>query len=105
MYFLFDDSEDESKMYIGQSINGINRIGDHYYDIAFWSYAILFVTDNNSFNKDIIDYLEHKFIQEFRNSSYVLKNSNLRGVVPTISKENLLTTKCFIEQIVFLLSV
>lgn len=50
IYFLFDNSDsDNKKTYIGQSINGIKRIFDHIHKKEFWSYCILFVTDNNRF--------------------------------------------------------
>lgn len=67
-------SEDENLVYIGQSINGAKRIEEHVKGKDFWSYAIMFVTDNNSFDKLSIDYLEYEFIQRFKKSSYVLTN-------------------------------
>lgn len=29
IYFLFNDSEDENQVYIGQSVNGVYRIEEH----------------------------------------------------------------------------
>lgn len=104
IYFLFNDSEDENLVYIGQSINGIQRIEEHVKGKDFWSYAILFVTDNNSFDKLSIDYLEYDFIQQFKASSYVLTNKDLRPNKPNISVYDLPNLQTFIEQIAFLLS-
>lgn len=64
VYFLFSVTE-ESSVYIGQSVNGIKRIKSHLREKDFWQFGILFVTDNNSFDKLSIDYLEYYFIQAF----------------------------------------
>ncbi len=104
IYFLFDDSEDEKMVYIGQSVNGIKRIEEHVKGKEFWSYAIMFVTDNNSFDKLAIDYLEYVFIQRFKQSSYVLTNKDLRPNKPNVSVYDLPNLEAFVEQIEFLLS-
>jgi hypothetical protein len=104
IYFLFNDSEDENLVYIGQSVNGIQRIEGHVKAKEFWSYAILFVTDNNSFDKLTIDYLEYEFIQKFKKSSYVLTNRDLRPNKPNVSVYDIPNLKAFIGQIEFLLS-
>ncbi|MBB5336262.1 GIY-YIG nuclease family protein [Pectinatus brassicae] len=104
IYFLFDASKDENIVYVGQSVNGIQRIEEHIRAKAFWSYAILFVTDNNSFDKLSIDYLEYKFIQKFKKSSYILTNKDLRINKPNISTYDRPNLETFIEQIEFLLN-
>lgn len=104
IYFLFNDSEDENLVYVGQSINGIQRIEDHVRGKDFWSYGILLVTDNNSFDKLSIDYLEYEFIQRFKKSSYVLTNRDVRPNKPNISVYDLPNLEAFITQIEFLLS-
>lgn len=106
VYFLFDDSDGEqSKVYVGQSVNGINRISEHSKTKSFWSYAIMFVTDNSSFDKLSIDYLEYHFINKIKYSNqYTLENSDLRTKEPNVSLYNLPNLRSFIEQIEFLLS-
>lgn len=105
IYFLFDNSDtDNNKTYIGQSINGVKRIFDHINKKDFWSYCILFVTDNNSFDKLTIDYMEYEFIKRFKKSSYILMNKDPRTNEPNVSmydKPNILS---YIKQIEFLLS-
>ncbi|WDV46791.1 GIY-YIG nuclease family protein [Clostridiaceae bacterium M8S5] len=104
VYFLFDDSvEDESLVYIGQSVNGIERISEHVKAKSFWSYCIMFVTDNNSFDKLTIDYLEYEFINKFKKSSYSLRNKDLRERRPNISVFDEARLNSFIHQIEFLL--
>jgi hypothetical protein len=104
VYFLFDDSlEDESLVYIGQSVNGIDRINEHTRTKKFWSYCIMFVTDNNSFDKLTIDYLEYKFIEKFKKSSFSLINKDMREKKPNISVFDEARLHSFIDQIEFLL--
>lgn len=102
VYFLFSDA-DESSVYIGQSVNGITRIKSHLREKDFWQYGILFVTDNNSFDKLSIDYLEYYFIQAFAKTQYSLENRDLRTVVPNVNVFNKSTLNSFALQIQFLL--
>lgn len=105
IYFLFDNSDsDNKKTYIGQSINGIKRIFDHINKKDFWSYCILFVTDNNSFDKLTIDYMEYEFIKRFKQSSFVLMNKDPRINEPNISMYDKPNVLSYIKQIEFLLS-
>jgi hypothetical protein len=102
VYFLFSDTE-ESSVYIGQSVNGINRIKSHLREKDFWQYGILFVTDNNSFDKLSIDFLEYYFIQAFAKTQYSLENYDLRTVAPNVNVFNKSTLSSFALQIQFLL--
>lgn len=106
VYFLFDDSADiQTRVYVGQSVNGINRISEHSKTKDFWSYAIMFVTDNNSFDKLSIDYLEYYYINKIKKSQlYTLENTDLRNKEPNISQYDRPNLENFIEQITFLLS-
>lgn len=103
IYFLFDNSDDDNQVYIGQSVNGIKRIEEHLKQKEFWSYCILFVTDNNSFDKLSIDYLEYEFIHKFQKSSYVLSNKDIRPNQPNVSIYDKPNLDTFIAQIDFLL--
>jgi len=104
IYFLFNDSEDENMVYIGQSVNGIKRIDNHNRKKDFWTYGIMFVTDNNSFDKLSIDYMEYEFINRFKKSSFVLTNRDLRANKPNVSIYDLPNLNSYIKQIEFLLS-
>ena len=106
VYFLFDQSADNenTRVYVGQSINGANRIQNHQSGKSFWTYCIMFVTDNNSFDTLTIDYLEYYFIQKLKKSSqYSLENKDMRPSVPNISIFDKPTVHAYIEQINFLL--
>ena len=61
IYFLMGNSDDEyhtATIYIGQSKNGAGRINDHKQKKSFWSHCIMFVSDNNAFDMNVIDYME-----------------------------------------------
>ncbi|KKB42084.1 GIY-YIG nuclease family protein [Bacillus thermotolerans] len=102
VYFLFSDMEEPS-VYIGQSINGITRIKSHLREKEFWQFGILFVTDNNSFDKLSIDFLEYYFIQEFAKTQYNLENHDMRAVEPNLNVFNRSTLMAFAHHIEFLL--
>ncbi len=72
VYFLIGT---EKSVYIGQSENGIKRIEDHTRNKNFWTHCLMFVTDNNTFDKTSIDYLENHFIKKFNQSEYTLENA------------------------------
>ena len=105
VYFLFNNSQDdESRVYVGQSINGVERIKNHVANKEFWSYCIMFVTDNNRFDRLTIDYLEYEFIRKFKMSSYTLANREPRDKEPNCSIFEKANITSYIEQIELLLS-
>lgn len=55
IYFLFDDAR--SKVYVGQTRKGIERIETHNKEKDFWSTAIMFLAENKKW-KSLIDELE-----------------------------------------------
>ncbi len=75
VYFLFGQ---EDEIYIGQSENGIYRIKSHVENKIFWTYCIMFVSDNGTFDKTTIDYLENYFIKSFSGSKYILENKQAK---------------------------
>lgn len=105
VYFLFDKSLDDFiNVYVGQSKNGINRMKTHNKMKDFWSFCIMFTTDNNSFDASTIDYLEYYFINKLNGSGeYILNNKDFRTVEPIVSIYDKPTIKSYISQIEFLL--
>ena len=64
VYFLInDDTGSLSKIYIGQTRNGISRLDDHNAKKDFWNKAILFLADSQHFTLNIISGLEKYAIQ------------------------------------------
>lgn len=65
VYFLInDDTGSLSKIYIGQTRNGISRLDDHNANKDFWNKAILFLADSQHFTLNIISGLEKYAIQK-----------------------------------------
>ena len=105
VYFLIDYSGDNDSIYVGQSSNGVERIKSHQKHKAFWTRCILFTTDNNSFNRNYIDYLEYFFIRKFiENSEFIISNTDKRVNEPTVSLNVKTIAHQFAEQIEFLLA-
>lgn len=106
VYFLFDKSENEqlTKVYVGQSKNGAYRMKSHVSNKMFWSFCLMFVTDNNSFDALTIDYMEYYFVNKLRKSGkYILDNKDMRFNEPNISIYDKPTIAAYISQIEFLL--
>lgn len=104
LYFLFDASESvSSKVYIGQSVNGVGRMTDHVRNKDFWTHCLMFVTDNNSFDKSAIDYMEYAFIGKFKDSRYRLVNKDMRMTAPNVIYSDKPNLDEYIRQISFLL--
>lgn len=106
VYFLFDITEDGemTKVYVGQSKNGAYRMQSHDNNKMFWSFCIMFVTDNNSFDTLTIDYMEYYFIRKLEKSGrYSLENKAMRNIEPNVSIYDKPTVESYIAQIEFLL--
>lgn len=107
VYFLFNDEEDgdgRKTVYIGQSRLGAERITNHSRNKDFWTHCILFVSDNNIFDANVIDYMEYHFINLLKqSSSYALENTEARNREPNLSVFDKTTYQTYIQQIEFLL--
>lgn len=103
IYFLFDDSDNDPIVYIGQSTNGAVRVKDHVKKKEFWSFCIMVVSDNNSFDKSAIDYLEYHFIHKFKNTVYKLENIDSRNNQPLVNVFQKSTYDNYCNQIEFML--
>lgn len=65
VYFLINDETGSlSKIYIGQTRNGISRLDDHNSKKDFWNKAILFLADSQHFTLNIISGLEQFAIRK-----------------------------------------
>lgn len=109
IYFLMGNSDDEhhtATIYIGQSKNGAGRINDHKQKKSFWSHCIMFVSDNNAFDTNVIDYMEYYFIQKVLEAgTYSVENKDERKRRPNVSIYDQPTYNLYIAQIEFLLQV
>ena len=65
VYFLVNDEAGSlTKLYIGQTRNGISRLDDHNAKKDFWNKAILFLGDGDHFTLNILSGLEKYAIQK-----------------------------------------
>lgn len=103
IYVLKSDTDDELNLYIGQSTNGFNRIDGHK-EKLFWTEGLLFITENNSWDKTVIDYLEYKLINIFNESKYTLINKDLRMKEPVLDIFQQAKMKDLVGEILFLLA-
>ena len=84
VYFLFGkNNQDEEQVYIGQADsrnngNGVlSRIIEHLKDVEYFSDVVILTTQNNSFGKTEISYLENRFTSlAIDNARYEVRNKN-----------------------------
>lgn len=109
IYFLLGNDDDEHPIptiYVGQSKNGAGRIIDHKYKKSFWSHCIMFVSDNNAFDTNAIDYMEYYFIQKVVSAGvYMVENKDERKKEPNVSIYDQPAYDQYITQIEFLLQI
>lgn len=109
IYFLLGNDDDEHPIptiYVGQSKNGAGRIIDHKYKKSFWSHCIMFVSDNNAFDTNAIDYMEYYFIQKVVSAGvYVVENKDERKKKPNVSIYDQPAYDQYVAQIEFLLQI
>lgn len=109
IYFLLGNDDDEHPIptiYVGQSKNGAERIIDHKYKKSFWSHCIMFVSDNNAFDTNAIDYMEYYFIQKVVSAGvYVVENKDERKKKLNVSIYDQPAYDQYVAQIEFLLQI
>lgn len=82
IYFLFwDDSEWNSKVYIWEAENLINRIANHDAKKDFWTTVVAFVSEGKNLTKAHVKYLEAKSIIKTKESKiYELENTTTPNI-------------------------
>lgn len=77
-YLVNDEAGMLTKLYIGQTRNGISRLDDHNAKKDFWNKAILFLADSEHFSLNILSGLEKFAIQTALDAKrYDLDNKTL----------------------------
>lgn len=76
IYYLINDEDGViSRLYVGQTTQGLLRLDDHNVKKDFWNKAIMFLADDNEFSLDNISALEKYAIQQARASKrYTVEN-------------------------------
>ncbi len=102
IYFLMEGET----VYIGKSTQGVKRINNHVYSKSFWEYALMFVTDNNTWTSTIVDYLEYHYINQFKKlADYTLENIEPRNNIPNITIYDKANLEQTINKIDFYLNI
>lgn len=107
IYFLLGENhgvKEKREVYVGQSKLGIQRIISHNRNKDFWVDCIMFVSDNNIFDTNAIDYMEYYFINLIKKSSqYTLNNVEQRNKEPNLNYLDKMVYETYLTQIEFLL--
>lgn len=75
-YLLDEDHGNVSRVYAGQTTQGITRLEAHKARKEFWNKAVMFLDDDQNISKDALDVLEAKTIDYVRtHGSYETDNS------------------------------
>lgn len=75
-YLLDEDHGNVSRVYAGQTTQGITRLEAHKARKEFWNKAVMFLDDDQNISKDALDVLEAKAIDYVRaHGSYETDNS------------------------------
>lgn len=75
-YLLDEDHGNVSRVYTGQTTQGIARLDTHKAKKEFWNKAVMFLDDDQNISKDALDVLEAKAIDYVRtHGSYETDNS------------------------------
>lgn len=77
IYYLIEEDENNkiTKIYIGQTRNGVNRLVDHNLKKDFWTKAIMFLADSKTFTLDMINGLEKYAIEKaYSSKRYEVEN-------------------------------
>lgn len=75
-YLLDEDHGNVSRVYAGQTTQGIGRLDAHKAKKEFWNKAVMFLDDDQNISRDALDVLEAKAIDYVRtHGSYETDNS------------------------------
>lgn len=78
IYFLISEKADNkiSRIYIGQTRDGVSRLDDHNRSKDFWNKAIMFLADSKNFTLDMISGLEAYTIgRAIESGQYTVENT------------------------------
>ena len=102
IYFLV--SEEEKKAYVGETMNGINRLKDHHDKKDFWDQLILVQTKDYNLTKTHCSYLEHRCVQLIEKTFYRLENKqSLDTYTGTLPRPDISDMEVFLENLSFML--
>ncbi|MFL0204981.1 GIY-YIG nuclease family protein [Tenacibaculum maritimum] len=102
IYFLVSD--EEKKVYVGETMNGINRLKDHDDKKDFWDKLILVQTKDFNLTKTHCSYLEHRCAQLIEKTFYSLENKkSLNDYTGILPRPDISDMEVFLENLSFML--
>ncbi len=103
IYFLISD--DDKKVYVGETMNGIQRMKDHDERKDFWDTLVLVQTKDFNLTKTHCSYLEHRCARIIeKDSLFSLENSkSLSDYTGTLPRSAINDMEVFLENLRFIL--
>jgi len=77
IYYLINEDGKNNivQIYVGQTRNGVIRLDDHKHSKDFWSKAIMFLSDSQTFTQDMLNSLESYCINKaYESNRYKVEN-------------------------------
>ena len=101
VYFLLDEDHGNlSKVYAGQTVQGLSRLDLHKAKKEFWNKAVMFLDAETNIDRDVLDGLEAKEIDYIQDhGSYV--TDNIKNPKPYVSPYKEGTVNSLHEDILF----
>lgn len=85
IYFLLDENHGTlSRVYAGQTTQGLNRLDAHKARKDFWNLAVMFLDTEYNINRDVLDALECSAIKYVQyHGSYETDNTVIPSLIPS----------------------
>lgn len=105
VYYLLDEDRGTlSRVYAGQTTQGLGRLDAHKSKKSFWNRAVMFLDEEYNINRDVLDALEARAIDYVRtHGSY--ETDNAATPAPYVSPYNVQTVERFHESVLFRMKV
>jgi len=98
-----DEDDDLPLLYIGQTDDLLNRLGQHQKDKDFWDRAVVFVSTNDGLNRAHITWLEHALIKRAKDIGQCKLDNGNSPREPTLSEFERADTEAFLREILQIL--
>ena len=99
----FDDEDDLPLLYIGQTDELLNRLGQHQKDKDFWDRAVVFISTNDGLNRAHITWLEHALIRRAKEIGQCHLDNGNSPKEPPLSEFEKADTEAFLREMLQIL--
>lgn len=97
------DDDDLSTVYIGQTDEIANRIGQHHANKDFWEWAYVFISSNNELNRAHVAWLEYRLFTLAKEAGRCNLDNSQNPSQPRLTRPEIADTDAFLEQILRIL--